>query len=347
MPVTRRPPWPPFARWSAVPDAAALLSRHLAARLGRAPERIDTQISTLLLIGDEAYKVKKPVRLSFLDYGSRTRRREMAIREVRANAAAGGLYRGICGVFPDHVGPVLDCRTSDPDDDPKAVEWAVVMRRFDQADAFDALLQRDALTVEDVERAAVVIADAHKAAERCPTRDAEGEKRSMMANIVIELLVRDGIDRAWTLAVWAWSLGRLARVSEDLQRRADQGHRRRCHGDLHAANIVRLPDGPVPFDAIEFSDTLTSVDVWYDVSFLVMDLYAYGRPDLAQRFVDAYAYASGDRQGAALLPLFLVSKSIVRVLVEHDAGNPAARDRYGALIDRIMTGEFDQVAAGQ
>jgi aminoglycoside phosphotransferase family enzyme len=40
---------------------------------------------------------------------------------------------------------------------------------------------------------------------------------------------------------------------------------RRCHGDLHLANIVLIEEQPVLFDAIEFDPTIASTDVLYDL----------------------------------------------------------------------------------
>lgn len=129
-----------------------------------------------------------------------------------------------------------------------------------------------------------------------------------------------------------WTVRELQRVESLLADRFDDGFVRDCHGDLHLANLVRLPDGIATFDCIEFSDDLRHIDVFCDIAFLVMDLVERRRHDLAAHFLNRYLERSGDYGGVALLSLFFVYRCLVRAKVsvirsrERDSGSDAEVD---------------------
>jgi hypothetical protein len=106
---------------------------------------------------------------------------------------------------------------------------------------------------------------------------------------------------------------------------------RHCHGDLHLRNIVEIDGAPVLFDAIEFDDALATVDVLYDLAFLLMDLGARGLRAHANLLLNAYLETGGDTGnliGLAALPLFLSTRAMIRAKVELLRGklNPDARE---------------------
>jgi len=96
-----------------------------------APEPIElreTHISRVLLVGDRAYKRKKPVRLPFLDYGSLERRHRFCREEVRLNRRlAPGVYRGVRALVRTPGGLRIA-----PEGVPEAVDYVVEMRRYDE-----------------------------------------------------------------------------------------------------------------------------------------------------------------------------------------------------------------------
>src|SRR5215207_7287339 len=123
----------------------------------------------------------------------------------------------------------------------------------------------------------------------------------------------------------------LARRSGLLDRRRAEGKVRRCHGDLHLRNIVLLDGQPVLFDCLEFSEELASIDVLYDLAFLVMDLLDRELRSEACRLLQAYGDRSPDDRGLALLPLFLAVRATVRAKVEGFSGNREPAQTYLAL----------------
>ena len=111
----------------------------------------------------------------------------------------------------------------------------------------------------------------------------------------------------------------LAAVAPLLEARASGGYVRHCHGDLHLRNIVEIDGKPVLFDAIEFDDALATIDVLYDLAFLLMDLGKRGLSAHANEVLNAYLDAeasTGNLLGLAALPLFLSMRAMIRAKVE-------------------------------
>ena len=94
---------------------------------------------------------------------------------------------------------------------------------------------------------------------------------------------------------------------------------RHCHGDLHLRNIVEIEGKPVLFDAIEFDNSLATIDVLYDLAFLLMDLGKRGLTAHANEVLNAYLDvegSTGNLLGLAALPLFLSMRAMIRAKVE-------------------------------
>jgi aminoglycoside phosphotransferase family enzyme len=94
-----------------------------------------------------------------------------------------------------------------------------------------------------------------------------------------------------------------------------QGKIRRCHGDLHLRNICLFDGEPRLFDCIEFNDQIASIDVLYDLAFLLMDLWHRGFPQLANLVMNRYLDEADDEDGFILLPFFMAVRAAVRAHV--------------------------------
>lgn len=280
-------------------------------------ERIDTHISTVLLAGEHAYKLRKPLRLGFLDFSTLERRYQDCLEELRLNRrTAPQIYLDVVAI----VGPRSAPRIVHDFDGTREVslEFAVRMRRFDPSLAFDRLAQGHRLTADHVDRLAGAVAELHSRAKPVQAGfDArETDKRWIDENFTeLRDRVHSAADRARidTLAQWA-SAEQRARATLAAGR-VRNGRVRECHGDLHLGNIVLLDDTPVLFDAIEFNAGLRFIDVMSDVAFTFMDLIDHGLPSLAWRFISAYLEHTGDYQGLALLRLYAVYRALVRAKV--------------------------------
>jgi aminoglycoside phosphotransferase family enzyme/predicted kinase len=279
-------------------------------------ERIDTHASAVFLAGPLAYKVKRAVKYPFLDFSTLERRRKACLNELRVNRrTAAQLYIDVLPVTTWKSG---DFRLGGGGE---VVEWVLLMRRFDQAKLFDRIAGHGRLDLAAMPRLAEVIATFHDSAERVLTldralrpladvlrdnADAFAAGASIVAPDAAKALVR-------------LSRERLAALSPLLKARARGGYVRHCHGDLHLRNIVEIDGAPVLFDAIEFDDRLATIDVLYDLAFLLMDLGKRGLTRHANAVLNSYLDeedSTGNLIGLAALPLFLSMRAAIRAKVD-------------------------------
>jgi hypothetical protein len=287
-------------------------------------EVVQTHISIVCLAGNRAYKLKKPVRLPFLDFSTPELRAHFCREELRLN-------RRLCpwvylDVVPLRRGP----RGLNFRGDGEVVEHAVLMTRLPAERMLDRLLAHDAVEVEAVERLAGTVADFHRGAERGAGVRAAG------APELLALQVRANFSDAapWVGAILDPTLhARLAAAADTdltsllpiLARRADAGRVVDGHGDLHARNVC-LTDPPAIYDCIEFSEAFRCGDTATEIAFMAMDLRYRGHRVLAERFVTAYAGASDDPEIPALLPPLVRYRAMVRAKVAAMAASDSAID---------------------
>lgn len=312
-------------------DVVAYLSSP-ATHAGAAVERIDTHASIVFLAGDRAWKLKRAVRYAYLDYSTAARRRAMCEAEVRINRrTAPSLYRGITAITRQTDGSLALGGDGTP------VDWLVEMARFDQSGLFDRLAEAGLLPLKLMLPLSHAIARFHRTAEGRMTDGGWDAMRRIIdgntagfagegAGILDSLTCARLTDRA-----------RFAvdRVGPLLDRRRDDGMVRHCHGDLHLRNIVLLGGEPTLFDAIEFNDGISSIDVLYDLAFLLMDLWRLGLPHHANVLWNGYLAETGDLGGLPLMPLFLSCRAAVMAKttatsanLQHDDGR---RQELGKL----------------
>ena len=275
---------------------------------------VETHISFVLLGGEFAYKIKKAVKLDFLDFTTLERRRFYCGEELRLNQRlAPALYLDVVPITGSADQPVLE-GTGTP------IEYAVKMRQFDQDGLLSRVLKRGELTPERVDEIAAVVAAFHRraahAAADAPFGRTAGVMRPVRENIEQLLAgISDGEDRAPLEQLRAWTEGEAARLAPAFERRNQHGFVRECHGDLHLGNIALIDGRVTLFDCIEFSPEMRWIDVMSDVAFLSMDLLDHGRPALASRLLNAYLEATGDYEGLAVLRFYIVYRALVRAKI--------------------------------
>jgi aminoglycoside phosphotransferase family enzyme/predicted kinase len=279
-------------------------------------DRVETHASVVFLAGFRAYKIKRAVKYPFLDFSTLKKRHRALLNELALNRrTAPQLY---LEVIPITIGKNANFFLSG-EGEPK--EWALVMRRFDQAKLYDRLAEEGRLPLEVMPRLAHVIADFHRGANRFLAPEASvAALLAVLKDNETELARQTDNCPADALAtVNRGSRDALAALALLLRARASGGYVRHCHGDLHLRNIVEIDGEPVLFDAIEFDDAIATVDVLYDLAFLLMDLGARGLRAHANAVLNAYLEASGDTAdliGLAALPLFLSTRAMIRAKVE-------------------------------
>ena len=277
-------------------------------------ELLETHISWVLLTGGYAYKIKKPLDLGFLDFGSLAARRHACEEELRLNRrTAAALYLEVVPITGTEDEPVIGGPGP-------AIEYAVKMHEFPQDALADRLAARGELPVERMDELAATIAAFHAGVERAGRASAFGGPAEVVAPArqnfdQLRMLVDDAESAAALGRLAAWTEREFARLRVTFGARRRDGFVRECHGDLHLRNLVQQDGRLVPFDCIEFDERLRWIDVMSEVAFLVMDLADHGLVAHAWRFLNAYLEESGDYAGLAVLRFYLVYRAMVRAKI--------------------------------
>jgi uncharacterized protein len=274
----------------------------------------ETHVSFVFLAGERAYKVKKPVCMPFLDYTTLERRRRFCAAEVRLNRRfAPDVYLGVRAIA-DHDGGLT---LADPDD-PAALEYAVVMRRFDERATLEHMVERGLADQQLAERVGKRVAELHLAAPRAPadywTPAYVAERLEENFDTTrpdIGLLV----DRPTFDAVRRFSHAFLQGHAALLEHRIEAGMVRDLHGDLRAEHFVVEDSQLSIIDCIEFDDRLHLIDVAADLAFLIMDLERLGAHSLAAAVERAYVASTRDADLQTLLPFYSCYSEWVRAKV--------------------------------
>lgn len=296
-------------------------------------DRIDTHGAIVFLAGEFAFKIKKAVRFAYMDFSTLDLRHRACEREIELNQPhAPDLYLGVVAITRGADGALGIGGKGE------AIEWAVHMRRFDGNDLLSAVVERDAFGPILARQTADAIFDYHQASPIAQLEANPGGFDTIIAGVADGLRAGDlAFDRSQVADLTAGMRRHLARISPLIDRRERAGFVRRCHGDLHAANIVLWHGRPTLFDAIEFDEEIATIDMLYDLAFLLMDLDAHGHLAAANTVLNRYLWRSQemlDIEGLAALPLFLALRAGIRGMVHAQRGTqspPDANDRTMVL----------------
>ena len=294
----------------------------LARLAGRPP--VETHISRVFVGPDTVWKLRKPVRLSFLDFSSLAAREQFSRRELALNAPhAPGLYRDVVAVTRAPDGTLALGGAGE------VVDWVVRMAPVPTEDFLDRIAARGGLTPALLDALGDAVAAMHAvlppvvgvAAAAAMARVIAGNARA-----AAEAGLAPAAVGAWRAAAEA----RHAALAPWLDARAETGFVRRAHGDLHLGNLCLWQGRPVPFDALEFDEDLATIDLGYDLAFLLMDLEARADRAAANRVLNRYVARNGDVALSRGLPLWLSCRAMVRAHVLARLGQAEAA-RYLAF----------------
>ena len=304
-------------------------------------ELVQTHISWVLLAGEFAYKIKKPLKLPFLDFSTLAQRQLRCLDELRLNSRfAPDIYLGVVGIFNTPQEPQFDGPGT-------AIEYAVKMRRFDEAARLDRVCARGELQPHHLSDLADTLVAFHAAAAIAAPASRFGSGSEVLAlaqanfNELSQLLPKAGL-AARLAALRGWTEAQFEQLSPLMEARKRAGRVRECHGDLHLANLVLLNQHVRMFDCIEFNEALRWIDVASEIAFTYTDLLAHGQPGLADWFVDEVLSRSGDYEAALLLRFYAVYRALVRAKVAAIRAVQAQGDdnealAYVTLAERLMT----------
>ncbi|MFE0020835.1 AAA family ATPase [Amycolatopsis sp. NPDC059021] len=304
----------------------------------------ETHIGAVFLLGDRAYKLKKPVDLGFLDFTSRQARERVCHREVELNRRlAPDVYLGVADV----TGP-----------DGEKCDHLVVMRRMPEERRLSTMVTTGEPCDVQVDRLARLLAGFHARAERSAEISAEGSRDAIRARweasfTQIGPFHGPVLDPAGAAEIEHLTREFLAGREPLFDRRITDGRVVDGHGDLLADDIFCLDDGPRVLDCLEFDDRLRRLDGLDDVAFLAMDLERLGAADLAVRLLDRYAEFAGDPAPSALRHHYVAYRAFVRVKVaclRHAQGDessaPLAREYAGLALHHLRRAKVRLILVG-
>jgi hypothetical protein len=297
----------------------------------------ETSSAIVLLAGDRAYKIKKPVDLGFLDFRTAAARRDAVQRELVLNRR----------LAPDVY---LDAATLQGSDG-TVLEHVLVMRRMPDKRRVSHLVAEGALEHRHLDEIARLLVGFHATAARSADISNEagavGLRRRWTDNLRETLRFADGGATATVhRRVGELALGYVDGRGPLFAQRAADGRYVDGHADLTADDVYLLDDGPRVLDCLEFDDRLRSIDVLDDVAFLAMDLERLGRPDLGRRLLDRYAEFGGAVPVVSLEHHYLAYRAFVRAKIawlRAEAGEPGAPD----LVERYLTMTMRHLLAGE
>jgi len=275
---------------------------------------VETHISWVFLTGRYAYKIKKPIKLPFLDFSSLEQRRYFCEEELRLNRRlAAELYIDVVPIGGTPQNPRIGAQP--------AIEYAVKMRQFPD----DARLDRR-LEARNFEQTALLdfaerMADFHRALPALPNKvPPHAEAATVIESVIANLqqlreLLKDAAFLDRLEEIRSWTDRQCAPIEPVIARRLGGRAHKECHGDLHLENLLILGGKIVAFDALEFDSRLREIDVISEASFLTMDLLAHERPDLAYGFLTRYLETGGDYDGIEVLRFYLVYRAMIRAKV--------------------------------
>jgi len=295
---------------------------------------VETPISWVLLAGQFAYKIKRPVQLPFIDMHSLERRRFLCQEELRLNRRfAPELYLQVCCV-------VMVNGAARMGGGGVAVEYAVRMQRFDRQQELDRLLESGRIEASELAEFGRRLAAIHERAPIVESGQPWGEAAAVRA-LVLEnwqqaLSAADAPSgRPDVEALHAPLIAKLDATAAWFSRRRDAGRVRECHGDLHTRNIARIHGELVAFDCVEFEPSFRWIDVADECALLLMDMEARDRGALAHAFWDGYLEYSGDYQAHQVLDLYKAHRALVRAKVSalSWSGSQASAERQSLRLE--------------
>ena len=272
---------------------------------------VETHISWVLLTGEVALKIKKPVKLPFLDFSSLEARRHYCEEEIRLNRRlAPELYLDVVSIGGTRDDPMLD---REP-----AVDYAVRMREFPSEARLDRQITNGMIRADEISALAELIGRFHMQLPATPVDPECGTAARILRSVeknLVETTQTVPARLAPDSALYRYVVDEGRQLETVLTRRKQASAIKEGHGDLHLENLVHWQDRIIPFDALEFDPALRWIDVIDEAAFLVMDLIAHGAEDLAFTFLNRYLEITGDYDGLSVLRYYLVHRALVRAKV--------------------------------
>ncbi len=305
----------------------ASLAQALALRLKAKATVRQTHISSVILCGKYAYKLKRPVRLPFVDFSSIDARHHYCQEELRLNQrTAPDLYLGVCAITKagesveiDGLGVVLD--------------WAVKMLRFPKEAMLTHIIKYNELDNALVQKLAISIAKLHNSQPALDIQKVHETKSLLrwLLGSLDEIATARPDHKLDVNSVKRFANSFVKEHRYLLKKRSAQGLYKECHGDLHLGNLIFWNNEIVPFDALEFNAELRTIDILNDIAFPFMDLLAHNCLAQAWLLINAWCEQTADYEGLPLLRYYTLYRAVVRAKVAALTLDSSEFDRYWTL----------------
>ena len=321
-------------------------------------EVYETHVSWVILTGDYAYKIKKPLDFgSFLDFSTLEKRRRLCEQEVRLNRRlAPALYLDTVAITGTPEAPSLGGSGT-------PFEYAVKMRQFSNRHLFSTLQASGELSEELLDDLVAQLVAFHEEAPRVSGDSQLGSPDTVRRTLdrefrLIEARLEGQEERERLSRLETWSLDSFARLEHEFERRWREGYVRETHGDIHLGNAVHFEGRALLFDGLEFNAELRWNDVGCELAFLLMDLEARGEQAYANHVLNRYLELSGDYELVRLLAYYKLYRALVRVKVallhyHQEQLTPEEREAvladyhcYMALAERYSEFRFPYLVVG-
>jgi aminoglycoside phosphotransferase family enzyme/predicted kinase len=269
-----------------------------------------THLSYIILTGQYAYKVKKPVNLGFQDFTSLEKRKYYCELECELNKfLAPDLYLGVVPITGTELEPIMN--GTGP-----AIEWAIKMHQFPEDCLMSRVLEENKLTFDILDNIAQQLAQFHQTTDVCYD-GIFGTPQKVYQPVLVNFeqlrrLLPTAEDLQKVDVIEAWAKQQFATLEPVFAHRKTRGFTRSCHGDLHLGNMVLFKGRPTIFDRIEFNESFRWTEVMSDVAFLAMDFLYNNRSDAAYYFINRYLEYTGDYEGLSVLRYYMSYRALVR-----------------------------------
>nr|WP_294522055.1 bifunctional aminoglycoside phosphotransferase/ATP-binding protein [uncultured Rhodopila sp.] len=302
-----------------IPPQQADIVRFLTSLSGAEPK--ETHISAVFIGKDTVWKLKKAVHMPFLDFSTLQSRHKFLMRELEINRPnAPGIYRDVVALVRRQDGSIEF-------GDGPAADWVLRMAPVPAGDFLDIIAERGGLTPALLDALGDCVASYHARLPATPGWDSAGAllciTRGNAQSALAAGLPAPRVE-AWQQRMTATIEARQAWLTA----RAAAGFVRRCHGDLHLGNLCLWEGAPVAFDALEFDETMATIDTGYDLGFLLMDLDRRVGRAAANRVMNRYVARTGDAEATGGLPMFLSQRAMIRAHVLAATAQPDKADAY-------------------
>jgi len=309
---------------------------YLSTLPGAKRNHIETALSHIFLIDDRVYKLKKAVDAGYVNLTTLEKRCECCGSEIALNSRyAPEIYLGVLAVVPDGDSyKLVDVSLSGKVED--AVEYLVLMNRFDSDSLLSERLKQGGVTSAEMRALARKVAKFHQTVSykgELGTPSITLKVIETTLNVCQEVLSKSSLEHRF-LAVAKGLRIRLQGMAPILMQRQDSlvfGH-----GDLHAKNVCYCNNEYVPFDGIDFSDELACIDRLADISFLFMDLIRRKHPELAYALLNEYLEIARDYEYLELFSCFCIHRALIRTLVSWREGKFEAAEEYLEVAERFL-----------